>query len=76
MDKFKYQGSIEDFLKQDDETIDMIDGCLIDNFLVSTSQGLFALIETYFNCWTSIYTVYHSGNDNEVYDFWNSLERS
>ena len=50
--------------------IDVKDGSLIDNYLLSTPKGLIAIVETYETSNSSLYTVC-SGNDNEVMDLWN-----
>lgn len=45
------------------------EGCLLDNYLVTTKRGQAAIIETPVNCWTSCYTVYFStdGETTELY---------
>lgn len=70
MDHFKYSGSIEDIIEESNGTvIDCIEGCLIDSVLIDSSAGYIAMIETFQNVWTSVYTVY-MGNNDEVYGVW------
>lgn len=70
MIKEKYYGSIEEIEKEyNGEVIDCIEGCLIDSVLIDTKDGYIALIETFQNEWTSVYTMYSRDND-EVYDVW------
>lgn len=73
MRTYKTSSSVEqilDFYKG--EITDCIEGCLIDNFLISTDKGLLMLEETYQTCWTSIYTVYIGDND-AIAQKWDAL---
>ena len=71
---FKYYGKIEKLLHQNQaEYREIIEGCLIDNYLVQTRRGYMAILETYVNCWTSCYTVYFSTNPHQINEVWDKL---
>lgn len=75
MKKYKYYGQLEKLLKQNKgEILDIIEGNLIDNILISTKRGYIALIETYMNCWSSYYTLNFSKNINEISEVWESYD--
>lgn len=77
MRTYKANVSINDFIQANNAVeIDCVEGCLIDNYLLSTDTETIFLQETYQNCWTSIYTVYRAdyGNDSEVFDRWYELK--
>lgn len=74
MRTFKTSSSIERILNHyQGEIMDCVEGCLIDNYLISTPQGAIMLKETYQNCWTSIYTVYMSNDSIEIYGMWEAF---
>lgn len=76
MEKFRYSGSDEKFIEENQaEIIDIIEGCLLDNYLLSTENGYIAMIETYVNSWTSCHTIYQSTDSGEIEEIWNTLER-
>ena len=77
METYKINTSIEDFIEANKAVeVDIIEGCLIDNFLLQTDTEVIFLKETYQNCWTSIYTVYRSTDHNEIYGMWEAFERA
>ena len=76
MEKFRYSGSDQKFIEENQaEIIDIIEGCLLDNYLLSTKNGYIAMIETYVNSWTSCHTIYKSTDSGEIDEIWNILER-
>lgn len=77
METFRYTGNDQKFIEENQaEIIDIIEGCLTDNYLLSTNNGYIAMIETYVNCWTSCHTVYTSTDSGEIYGIWDKLERN
>ena len=75
MKQYKYNGNIGKLIKQNcGEVIDCIEGCLLDDLLVSCKRGMMALLETYQNAWQSVYTVYFSTNESEIWDLWESRQ--
>ena len=76
MKKYKYYGQLEKLIKQNKgEILDIIEGSLIDNFLITTKRGYIALIETYMNCWSSYYTLNFCKNPNEIYALWDEVNQ-
>lgn len=74
MKQYIYNAKPEKLIHQNKgEIIDIIEGCLQDNFLISTSRGYIALIENYVNCWTSNHKLYFSTNPGEIYAIWDNL---
>ena len=74
---YRYTGSIDKLMHQNKaEYIDCIEGCLLDNLLISTKRGYIALMETYQNSNSSIYTLNFSTDSNEIYHLWENLERT
>lgn len=74
MKKYRFSGNIDKLLYQNDgEIIDCIEGCLIDNYLISTKRGYIALIEAFVNSWTSDYTLYFSTDIEDVNNAFNHL---
>ena len=57
------------------EILDIIEGCLIDNFLIATKRGYILLIERYVNCWTSEHVLYFSKDEKEINNIWYKLDR-
>lgn len=45
------------------ECIDCLEGTLIDDCFLSYPGGYLICLETYQNCWSSIYTVYSFSNE-------------
>lgn len=75
MKKYKYYGQLEKLIKQNKgEILDIIEGNLLDNILISTKRGYIALIETYMNCWSSYYTLNFSKSINEISEVWESYD--
>ena len=75
MKTFKYNGTIEELLTDvQGEIIEVIEGCLIDNYLISTGGCMFCVIESYVNCWTSNYTVFSSNIDKDIEDYWENFK--
>ena len=75
MKRYKYTGNIEKLLHQNQgEIIDIVEGSLIDNFLIATKRGYIALIETYQNCWSSYHVLNFSTNSNEINAIWSDIE--
>ena len=56
-----------------DYVADILEGSLIDNLLFYCGENvMLAAVETYQNCWTSLYRVF-IGNEDEVYELWDEL---
>lgn len=56
-------------------TGDFIEGCLLNNFVVSTPRGYAAIYEHYVNEWTSCYYVeFETGVASAVWDNWYRFE--
>jgi len=56
------------------ETIDCLDGCLIDSLLIDTGAGILACYETYQNEWSSIYKCeYQKHPANDVWKHWEAF---
>lgn len=73
MKKYDFKMNLDKWLKQNDaEIIDVIEGCLIDSYLISTKRGTAAIMETYVNPWTSKHTLYFS-TDSAAEDFFYSF---
>lgn len=52
-------------------TGDFVDGCLLDNFVVSTKNGVAAVYEHYLNAWSSDYLVeFERGDGANVWRRW------
>ena len=66
LDKWLYQNKTE--------IIDGLDGCLLDNYLVSTNNGIALILEHATTCWSSNYHVWfareNSGYTNTIYTDW------
>ena len=58
------------------EIIDIIEGCLIDNYYIATKRGYIILAETYVKCWTSKHTFYFFTDAIIADKYWNKLEQS
>lgn len=57
--KYDPRVSIDDILtKHGAEVIDFCEGCLLDNFFISSGAGGLAVLESYLNPQTSYYTAY------------------
>lgn len=53
------------------ERIDFVDGCLLDNLLVSTPRGYAAIYEHFVNAWESNYIVeFQTGAATDIIDKW------
>ena len=58
-----------------DYTGDYIEGCLLDNFIVSTKRGYAAIYENVVNTWTSDYYIeFQPGAAMAVFCKWYDLE--
>lgn len=56
-------------------TGDFVDGCLLDNFVVSTKRGYAAIYERYINNQTSGYRVeFQPGTAEDVFQHWCEFE--
>ena len=55
------------------EIEDAVDGSLLDNYLLYTSNGYIAVVETYETSNSSVYTVC-SGNDDEIISLWDEIK--
>lgn len=77
MKKFKLASDhLEMWLHQNRAFIEeCAEGCLLDNYLVTTKRGQAAIIETYVNCWTSCYTVHFSTDNQATMLFFDIMER-
>ena len=57
-------------------TGEYIEGCLLDNFIMSTPRGYAAFYERYVNAWTSEYYVeFQAGPAQAVFSNWYEFER-
>ena len=75
MKKYKYNGSIEKLMHQNrGEIIDIIEGCLIDNYLINTKRGYMAIIESFVNTCTSNHTIYFSTDPGEIDYIWDRYQ--
>ena len=83
MDKIQFIGNydykfIENFSKlKEIELLDVIEGNLIDDMLFYNSKAkiYYMCLEHATTTWTSVYKLY-SGNEKEIYEIWNELERN
>ena len=58
-----------------DFTGDYIEGCLLDNFVISTKRGYAAVYENYVNTWTSDYYIeFQPGAARDVFRRWYEFE--
>ena len=56
------------------ETVDFREGCLTDNFIVSTKRGYAAIFEHYLNSWSSGYLVeFEPGDAPNVWNRWEAF---
>lgn len=55
---------------------DLVEGCLLDNFVVCTKRGFAAFYEKYVNEWNSKYYVeFQAGIAQEVFRNWYEFEK-
>lgn len=53
----------------------MVEGCLLDNFVLACNRGYAAVYEHYLNCWSSDYLVeFEPGTAQEVWERWYQFE--
>ena len=73
LDKWLYQNGIKE---NDLEYVDVIEGCLVDNYLISCKNGLAMLKEHYLNSWTSDYILSFAryGDKEAVDKVWNAWD--
>lgn len=73
MKKYRFTlNNIDKFLHQNQaEIIELVEGSLIDNYLIVTKRGYMALIEKYVNCWTSEHILYFSTKEEDIEAIWN-----
>ena len=77
MSKFRLNMSLEKWIHQNaGEIIDFVEGCLLDNYLISCKNGTAAVLETYLNPNSSGYTVYFSRDYSASNHFYRLTERS
>ena len=71
MSIYKFSGNLDKWMHQNRaEILEVVEGCLLDNFLVSTKRGTAAIIETPVNCWTSCYKIYFSTDTSAEDEFY------
>ena len=67
---------LEKWIRQNGAAVlDIIDGVLLDNFLIECKRGAAVVKETYINSNMSGYTVYFSRDNKEIYNFWDEITR-
>ena len=69
--------NLEKWMRQNEAeyTGNFVDGCLLDNFLVWTKNGVAAVYEHYLNAWSSDYYVeFERGDGENVWDRWYDFE--
>lgn len=72
---YTYNGTAEKLFYQNDaDIIDIIEGCLLDNYLFCTNRGYFILKETYLNPNASIYTILFSKTSKQIFDMWEVMQ--
>lgn len=73
MKKERFFGSAEGYIQESSaEVIDIVEGCLIDNFLLVTKDSYILLLETFQTVWSSIYTMITSEDIEELLPVWNT----
>ena len=71
---YTYSGRLNKFLHQNKaDVVDVLEGVLLDSFLLTTERGYMVLKETYLNPNASVYTVYFSTDSRKIYDIWDEL---
>ena len=56
------------------ETLECVEGCLLDSFIVGTKRGYAAIYEHYLNAWSSDYLVeFEAGNAPNVWRRWDDF---
>lgn len=73
MKKYRIEKSPLDFVNKllhqtGGEIIDVIEGCLLDDLLIATRRGYLAIMETYQNANSSIYTMYFDKDIETIYN--------
>lgn len=73
MKKYRIEKSPLDFVNKllhqtGGEIIDCIEGCLLDDLLIATRRGYLAIMETYQNANSSIYTMYFDKDIETIYN--------
>ena len=61
------------------ETIDCIDGCLLDNLVFACKNGIAFVYEKYLNCWSSCHELnfirYKEENKQLINQYWDEWEQ-
>ena len=58
------------------EVIDIVEGCLLDDYLVQTKRGYAAVYEHFLNEWSSDYHIeFQAGRADELFERWDEHKR-
>ena len=75
MKKYDFNASLEKWLYQNDgEIVEILEGCLLDSYLIETKRGTAAIMETYATPNSSKYTLYFSTDDEAAQIFYKAQE--
>ena len=73
---YRYTGTAEKIIYQNRaEVVDIIEGVLLDSYLLETKRGYMILKDTYLNPNQSIYTIYYSTDSDKIQEVWDTLKK-